>query len=77
MKILLQHARTQLYLRSLGNWTADPGDAHDFQDSLRAIHFVRKHSITGVQIAVNLHDLEFDEVLPIPTSNPETARVSL
>jgi len=44
---------------------------------LRAIHFVRKHSITGAQIAVNLHDLEFDEVLPIPTSNPETARASL
>ena len=77
MKILLQHARTQLYLRSLGNWTADPRDAHDFQDSLRAINFVRKHCITGVQIAVNLNDLEFDEVLPIPTSNPETVRVSL
>jgi len=27
MKILLQHARTQLYFRGLGDWTANPFEA--------------------------------------------------
>jgi hypothetical protein len=66
MKILLQHARTQLYLRSLGNWTANPWQAYDFQHSQRAIDFAREHGITGTQIAMNLTSDEFDEVLPIP-----------
>lgn len=66
MKILLQHARTLLYLRSLGNWTANPLEAYDFHHSQRAIDFARDHSITGVQIAVKFLKEEFDEVLAIP-----------
>lgn len=67
MKILLQHARTQLYLRSLGNWTADPREAYNFQHSQRAIDFAREHSITGVEIAVKFLDSEFEETFAIPT----------
>ena len=66
MKILLQHARTLLYLRSLGNWTADPLEAYDFHHSRRAIDFARNHSITGVQIVVKFLKEEFEEVLEIP-----------
>lgn len=66
MKILLQHARTQLYLRSLGNWTADPREAYDFKHSQRAIDFAREHSITGVEIAVKFVDSEFEETFAIP-----------
>ncbi len=66
MKILLQHARTQLYLRSLGNWTANPLEAYDFRHSKRAIDFAHDHSITGVQIAVKFVGNEFEEVLAIP-----------
>jgi hypothetical protein len=66
MKILLQHIRTQLYLRSLGNWTANPLEAHDFQHSQRAIDFAREHALNGVQIAVKFIDSQFDEVFPLP-----------
>ena len=66
MKILLQHMRTQLYLRSLGNWTVNHHEAHDFQHSQRAIDFVRENNLSGVQIAVKFIDSQFDEVFPIP-----------
>lgn len=68
MRILLQHVRTQLYLRSLGNWTANPLEGHDFQHSQRAVDFARDHGIGGVQIAVKFLDGQFDEVFPLPSS---------
>lgn len=68
MKILLQHARTQLYLRSLGNWTANPAEAYDFQHSQRAIDFAKEHGIGGVQIAVKFLDGQYDEVVPLPAA---------
>lgn len=68
MRILLQHARTQLYLRSLGNWTANPLEAYDFQHSQRAINFAREHALSGVQIAVRFSDSQFDEVFPLPSA---------
>jgi len=66
MKILLQHARTQLYLRSLGNWTADPSRAYDFQHSQRAIDFARTHTLTGVEVVVQFDGADLEEVLPVP-----------
>ena len=66
MKILLQHVRTQLYLRSLGNWTVNHHEAHDFRHSQQAIDFARENGLTGVQIAVKFSDSHFDEVFPIP-----------
>jgi hypothetical protein len=68
MKILLQHVRTKLYVRSLGNWTLDPAEACDFQHSQRAIEFAREHGLTAVQIAVNFADTQFDEVFPLPAA---------
>ena len=67
MRILLQHCRTQLYLRSLGNWTTNPHDALDFQHSQRAIDFARQHDLPGVQIAIKFIDSQFDEVFPLPS----------
>ena len=66
MRILLQHTRTQLYLRGLGDWTANPYDAFDFQHSQKAITFARDHALSGVQIAVKFVDSDCDEVAPIP-----------
>jgi hypothetical protein len=74
MKILLQHARTQLYLRSLGNWTANPLEGFDFQHSQRAIDFAREHGISGVQIAVKFNESEFDEVVPLPQAQTTASR---
>ncbi len=66
MKILLQHARTQLYLRSLGNWTADPMRAYDFRHTRRAIDFAREHSIHGAQVAIKFTGREFNEEFAVP-----------
>ena len=70
MKILLQHTRTQLYFRGLGDWTANPFEAFDFQHSQKAIDFAREHCIPGVQIAVKFVDSQFDEIFPLPASGP-------
>jgi hypothetical protein len=66
MRILLQHCRTQLYLRGLGDWTANPYEAFDFQHSQKAIDFARSHKLSGVQIAVKFIDSDCDEVAPLP-----------
>lgn len=68
MKILLQHSRTQLYLRGLGDWTPDPNQAYDFGHSQRAIDFACEHYVAGVQIAVKFVDPEFDEIIPLPAA---------
>jgi hypothetical protein len=76
MRILLQHARTGLYFRALGDWTANSAEAFDFQHSQRAIDFAHKHAISGVQIAVTFID-DSDEVFPLPpfaATQPEPAR---
>jgi alpha-D-ribose 1-methylphosphonate 5-triphosphate synthase subunit PhnL len=66
MRILLQHARTGLYLRSPENWTANPFESLDFKNSQAAIDFAREHNIDGIQIAVTFMDSQFDEVVPLP-----------
>jgi len=65
MKILLQHARTRLYFRGLGDWTVNPSEAFDFQHSRRATDFARLNGLSGVQIAIRFFDSPADEVFPI------------
>jgi hypothetical protein len=77
MKVLLQHARTQLYLRSLGNWTANPIEGYDFQHSQRAINFAREHDISGVQIAVRFLDGQHDDVFHLPAMANSSASSTL
>jgi hypothetical protein len=73
MRILLQHTRTQLYFKGLGDWTANPYEAFDFQHSQRAIDLAHDHGLTGVQIAVRFSDSGFDEVAPLPPLAPGIA----
>jgi hypothetical protein len=70
MRILLQHVRTQLFLKSLGNWTANPYEAFDFEHSQRAIEFAEQNQLNGVQILVKFIDSQFDEAVPLPTARP-------
>ena len=77
MRILLKHIRTQLYLRSLGNWTMNPYEAHDFQHSQRAADFARENGLTGVQIAVKFLDSPTDEVFPLPPASSVIAEHSV
>ena len=74
MRILLQHVRTQLYLRDLGNWTANAAEALDFHQSQNALEFARNHNISEVQITVKFADSQFDEVVPLPHFQPDPPR---
>src|SRR5437660_12385642 len=70
MKILLQHARTRLYFRGSGVWTANPHDAFDFQHSGRAADLARQNGLNGVQIAAKAFDCQFDEAFALPAIAP-------
>ena len=70
MKILLQHARTRLYFRGLGDWTANPHEAFDFQHSQRATDFVRQHRLTGVAVVVTFIDNGVVETYTTPIESP-------
>lgn len=77
MRILLQHARTQLYLRSLGNWTANPLEGFDFKRSQCAIDFARQHGINGVEIAANCMEAGTDQNVLLPRPAEVSARTNL
>lgn len=70
MRILLQNVRTQLFLRNQEEWTANPFEAFDFQQSQSAIEFAREHNLEEVQIAVKFIDSQFDEIVPLPPTHP-------
>ncbi len=52
MKILLQHAKTGLYLKAEGRWTSDVSEALDFGSSKRAIKHLKQNDLPGVQVLV-------------------------
>lgn len=70
MRILLQHVRTQLFLKSLGICTATPYEAFDFEHSQRAIEFADKNQLQGVQILVKFIDSQFNEAVSLPAHAP-------
>lgn len=65
MRILLQHARTGLYLRGLGDWTEDPWSAQDFLHSQAALNFAAQHRLSGVCLAIRFLDADGDETYPL------------
>jgi len=77
MKILLQHTRTLLYVRSNETWTRSEFEARDFQHSQKAIDFAHGHNLRDVQIAVKFVDAEDDVVAPVPPVSRVTAPISL
>lgn len=75
MKILLQHTRTLLYVRSNETWTKSEFEARDFQHSQKAIDFAHEHNLQDVQIAVKFVDAHYDVVAPVPPA-PQAPAVS-
>lgn len=65
MKILLQQRESGLYLRELGDWTRDAGQAMDFLSSTRAIDFCAEHHIGDVQLVLKFEEQMYDIVLPM------------
>jgi hypothetical protein len=66
MKILLQHTRTLLYLRSTEGWTRNDAEARTFQHSQKAIEFAHEHHLTDLYIAVKFPDEHDAIVAPVP-----------
>ncbi len=60
MRTLLRHTLTGRYYQSLGKWTLDPEDAHDFGSIAQAVSVVQTRGLSDMEI-----DLTFD--------NPEQA----
>ncbi len=52
MKIVLQHAKTELYLKGQGTWTSNVSEALDFGSSKRAIKYLKQNELPGVQVLV-------------------------
>ena len=76
MKILLQHTRTLLYIRTAEVWTRNEFEARDFQHSQKAIEFAHTNNLTDVQIAVKFIDGHYDVVAPLPAMQAPPAAVS-
>ena len=66
MKILLQHARNQLWFRHMNVWTENILEAFDFQHSQRALDFIQKHRLQDVQLVVKFGDPQSDVVVRLP-----------
>ncbi len=58
MHILLRHALTGQYYRSLGKWTTHPEEAHDFRFVDRAVRFVRNFRSPNMEVDVSFDSPE-------------------
>jgi hypothetical protein len=50
MRIVLQHSKTGLYLKSLGRWTPNPTEALAFLDTVRAHDYSIYHRLSDTVI---------------------------
>lgn len=64
MRILLQQKNTGLYVKALGVWTHNPGDANDFLSSSKALAFCAANKISDVQLVLKFDEEHYDIVLP-------------
>ncbi len=56
MRTLLRHALTGQYYRSLGKWTTDPDQAHDFRFVGRAVSFLRHTHSPNMEVDLSFED---------------------
>ena len=65
MRILLQQISTGLYLKEIGDWTPEHGEAMDFLSSTKAIDFCASNRIGDVQLVLKFDQQHYDIVLPM------------
>ena len=79
MRILLQQKETGLYVKDVGAWSREPGEAMDFVSSTKAIDFCVANKIADVQLVLKFEEHLHDIVLPMVTDrrhHAERGRVS-
>lgn len=64
MKALLQQSETGLFFKSLGEWTPDPEEAHDFKSSVTARSYCQSQGILNAQIVLKFSLDKYDIVMP-------------
>jgi hypothetical protein len=65
VKILVQNCLNHLYLKGVGDWTAEPADAHTFASSEEAILFCSEHQIPAVQVVLKFDEKRYDIQVPL------------
>ena len=65
MRILLQQKETGLYVKDVGDWAREPGEAMDFVSSTKAIDFCVANKIADVQLVLKFEEHLHDIVLPM------------
>jgi hypothetical protein len=56
VKRVLKDQRTGLYLRSMDEWTEDPGQAHCFRDVFQALKFCDEHHLNEMAVIARSKD---------------------
>ena len=52
MEVLIQHQRTQKFLKAIGIWTNEPNDALFFKSTANAMQFGEGSKLKDVQLVV-------------------------
>jgi len=67
MKIVIQHATKELFLKGPDRWVKDVADASVFKSSLEAIDFCLAHKVKQVFIVLKFDDPQYDiHLRPFP-----------
>ncbi len=77
MKIVLQHSKTELYLKGPGTWTSNVSEALDFGNSKRAIKYLRQNGLTGVQVLVAFVEPASVDTVALQLPAPRSGAVPL
>jgi len=67
MRILLQNCGTLQFLKSLGCWTNNAGDAMEFKSSNEALDFcfLHRQELGEIQIVMKFSDGQYDIAFPV------------
>jgi hypothetical protein len=73
MRILLRDARTGLYFRGPGEWTAEIDRAQNFRHSAEAMDQARVGSVQDAEVVLAFEEPRYTVALPVPGAIPTPA----
>jgi hypothetical protein len=65
MRTLLRKVTTGMYFQGPGQWTKDPGQAHNFKMIDRALEFVERWKLHDVELAFAFKDVAHVKRVPL------------
>lgn len=65
MRVLLRNADSGLFYAGSAEWTSDPADALDFEETDRALDAVCNDKLSGVQILMRFDDPVYEIPLTV------------